>query len=102
MVGGEGVGERRKCGREGFEDIKMRNKEEDDGDGKNKDRGGEGRMEMGEEGGRRYSEKMRIVRSGRYYRKNIGGRTGGGEGRMEKGEEGGMEREDENSKVGKI
>ena len=78
MVGGEGVGERRKCGREGFEDIKMRNKEEDDGDGKNKDRGGEGRMEMGEEGGRRYSEKMRIVRSGRYYRKNIGGRTGGG------------------------
>ena len=39
MVGGEGVGERRKCGREGFEDIKMRNKEEDDGEGRRKDRG---------------------------------------------------------------
>ena len=64
MVGGEGVGERRKCGREGFEDIKMRNKEEDDREGRSKDRGGEGRMK--------------------------------------KGEEGGMEREDENSKVGKI
>ena len=45
MVGGEafggrGRGERRKCGRERFDNIKMRNKEEDDGEGRRRKREG--------------------------------------------------------------